>query len=77
VKRSLYVALAMLILALPGFILLSACSAPNSKVLSNNVSIDAGIVGTMSEKGADPDFGVVVKYYPPQSGKRIIAELIK
>jgi hypothetical protein len=39
VKRSFYIALATLILALPGLILLSACSAPSPKVEANKAAI--------------------------------------
>jgi hypothetical protein len=47
------------------------------KVLSKNVSIEAAITGTMSEKGVDPSFSAVLKYYPSQSGNQTLSELTR
>ena len=44
-------------------------------LLSNKVSLDAAVKATMQEKGADPNWGARLKYYPPQSGNQTIAEL--
>ena len=47
------------------------------KLCSDRLTVKEAVDQTMSEKGADPDFGSVLKYYPEQSGQHTLAELIK
>lgn len=40
------------------------------------LTIDEAVAKTMEEKGPDPEWEAVLKYYPAQSGNKTIAELI-
>ena len=44
-------------------------------LLSNKVSLNAAVKATMQEKGADPNWGAKLKYYPPRSENQTIDEL--
>lgn len=46
-------------------------------VCADGLSIDQAVAKTMEEKGADPEWGAVLKYYPKDSGNKTIAELIR
>lgn len=43
---------------------------------SERLTIEEAVVKTMEEKGPDPKWGAVLKYYPEDSGNKTIAELI-
>jgi hypothetical protein len=47
------------------------------KLCSKELSIGEAVAGTMKEKGPDPNYGAVLKYYPPESGKKTLEQLIK
>lgn len=47
------------------------------KICSEELSIEAAVAKTMAQEGPDPNYGAVLKYYPPDSGSRTIAELTK
>jgi len=47
------------------------------KLLVNEFTVEKAVAATMAEKGRDPVFGAILKYYPPQSGDKTIRELIK
>ena len=38
------------------------------KLCSKELTIETAVAETMNEKGPDPDYGAVLKYYPQQSG---------
>ncbi len=40
------------------------------------LTIDEAVAKTMEEKGPDPEWGAVLKYYPAESGNKTITELI-
>lgn len=42
----------------------------------DGLTIDQAVAKTMEEKGHDPEGGAVLKYYPQDSGNKIIEELI-
>ncbi len=42
-----------------------------------NLTVREAVAKTMAEKGPDPHYGAVLKYYPPDSGSYTIAELAK
>jgi hypothetical protein len=44
---------------------------------NNNMTLADGISRTMAGQGQDPSFGAYLKFYPPASGNRTMAELIK
>ena len=41
-----------------------------------NMTIERGIARTMADVGNDPYFDTYLKYYPPESGRKKIQELI-
>jgi len=43
---------------------------------SEGLTIEGAVAKTMEEKGPDPEWGAVLKYYPAQSGSKTVAELI-
>lgn len=43
---------------------------------AEGLTINQAVAKTMEKKGADPEWGAVLKYYPAQSGTKTIAELI-
>lgn len=43
---------------------------------SEGLTIKEAVIKTMEEKGPDPDWGAVLRYYPAQSGNKTIEELI-
>jgi len=43
---------------------------------SERLTVEEAVVKTMEEKGPDPKWGAVLKYYPAQSANKTIAELI-
>ena len=43
---------------------------------SEGLTIEESVARTMEEKGADPEWGAVLKYYPAQSGSKTVAKLI-
>jgi len=45
-------------------------------LLSEGLPIQQALAKTMEEKGADPEWGAVLKYYPAQSGSKTVAKLI-
>ncbi len=45
------------------------------KLYSDELSIGKAISETMKEKGPDPTYGAVLKYYPPQSGNKTLRQL--
>ena len=45
--------------------------------LTGDILTEEEIATTMGEKGADPDFGSVLKNYPQQSMKQAIAKVIR
>lgn len=45
-------------------------------LLSEGLTIQQAVAKTMEEKGADPEWGAVLKYYPKDSGSKAIEELI-
>jgi hypothetical protein len=47
------------------------------KLCSDKLTVEEAIAQTMSEKGPDPDFGSVLKYYPEQSSHHTLDELIR
>jgi hypothetical protein len=47
------------------------------KLCSEKLTVEEAVAQTMDEKGPDPEFGAVLKYYPKQSGQHTLAELIK
>lgn len=47
------------------------------KLCPEELTIGEAVANTMEEKGPDPDWGAVLKYYPAESGNKTIAELIK
>ena len=47
------------------------------KLCSDKLTVKEAVDQTMDEKGADPDFGAVLRYYPEKSGRHTLAELIK
>jgi len=47
------------------------------KLFSEELTIGEAVAQTMDEKGPDPDYGAVLKYYPQQSGNKTLRQLIK
>lgn len=47
------------------------------KLCSDKLTVKEAVDQTMDEKGTDPDFGAELKYYPEQSGRQTLAELIR
>ncbi len=47
-----------------------------TNLYSKGMTIKEAVDKTMAEVGPDPEWGAVLKYYPAQSGNKIIAELI-
>lgn len=47
------------------------------KLCSDKLTVKEAVAQTMDEKGPDPEFGAVLKYYPKQSGRHTLAELIR
>jgi hypothetical protein len=47
------------------------------RLISNDVSLESAVTGTMQEKSADPNWGAVLKYYPDTSGSKTLTELLK
>ena len=47
------------------------------KLCSEELTIAAAVAQTMKEKGPDPDYGAVLKYYPQQSGDKTLKQVIK
>jgi len=45
-------------------------------LISEGLSIQQAVTRTMEEKGADPEWGAVLKYYPKDSGSKTVAALI-
>lgn len=43
----------------------------------DNLTVAEAVATTMAEKGCDPVYDAILKYYPPQSGDQTIKELIK
>jgi len=54
-----------------------ATSTLIEKLCSEELTIAAAVAQTMDEKGPDPDFGAVLKYYPRQSGAKTLRQLIE
>lgn len=47
------------------------------KLCSQGLTVGAAVAETMEEKGPDPDYGAVLKYYPPQSDNKTLRQLIE
>jgi hypothetical protein len=47
------------------------------KLCSEELTIEAAVDETMAEKGPDPNYGAVLKYYPSQSGNETLEQLIE
>lgn len=47
------------------------------KLCSEELTIAAAVAQTMDEKGPDPDYGAVLKYYPRQSGAKTLRQVIE
>jgi len=47
------------------------------KLCSEELTIESAVAEIMEEKGPDPDYGGVLKYYPLESGDRTVTELIR
>jgi len=45
-------------------------------LISEGLTVQEAVARTMEEKGADPEWGAVLKYYPKDSGSKTVAELI-
>ena len=43
----------------------------------DNLTVEEAVAATMDEKGRDPVFGAILKYYPTQRGNKTIDELIQ
>ncbi len=43
---------------------------------TEELTVREAVAETMAEKGPDPHYGAVLKYYPPQSGDRVVRGLI-
>lgn len=47
------------------------------KLCSEELTIVAAVAQTMDEKGPDPDYGAVLKYYPPASANKTLRRVIE
>jgi len=47
------------------------------KLCSEELTIATAVARTMEEKGPDPDYGAVLKYYPQQSGAKTLRQVIE
>jgi hypothetical protein len=47
------------------------------KLLSEELSLQEAVEETMAEKGPDPNYGSLLKYYPAQSANQSVTELLK
>ena len=47
------------------------------KLCSKDLTIEVAVAQTMKEKGPDPKYGAVLKYYPPESGNKTLKQLLK
>ena len=47
------------------------------KLYSEELTVEEAVAETMAEEGPDPNYGAVLKYYPPESGNRTIKELAR
>jgi len=54
----------------------AATTALVENLCIEGLTIDEAVAKTMEEKGQDPDWGAVLKYYPSQSGSKTIDKLI-
>jgi len=46
------------------------------KLCSDELTIEEAVYDTMREKGPDPDFGAVLKFYPRQTGEKTLRQVI-
>jgi hypothetical protein len=44
---------------------------------SRELTVRKAVAETMAEKGPDPHYGAVLKYYPAGSGDKVVMELIR
>jgi hypothetical protein len=54
-----------------------AIAALVEKLCSEGLTVGQAVAETMNEKGLDPDYRAVLKYYPPQSGDKTLSQLIE
>ena len=47
------------------------------KLSTEQLTVEKAIIETMAEKGPDPTWGAVLRYYPTKSGAQTISELVK
>jgi len=47
------------------------------KLCSEELTVEEAVAETMAEEGPDPNYGAVLKYYPPESGNRTLKQLIE
>jgi len=47
------------------------------KLCSEAVTVEVAVAETMQEKGPDPNYGALLKYYPAETGNKTIEELVK
>jgi hypothetical protein len=45
------------------------------KLVTDKATLDYAVSSTLNQKGRDPDFGAVLKYYPPENGQQTLTEL--
>jgi len=46
------------------------------KLCVDNLTVAAAVAATIAEKGRDPYYGAILKYYPPQSGDKTLKQLV-
>ena len=47
------------------------------KLCSEELTIETTVSQTMKEKGPDPTYSAILRYYPQESGKKTLEQLIK
>lgn len=47
-----------------------------NKIVSNKMTLEAAVAGTMKEQGVDPDFGASLSCFPPANGKNTLPEAL-
>ncbi len=53
-----------------------ATTALIEKLWSEELSIGKAVAETMKEKGPNPNYGAILKYYPRQSGAKTLRQVI-
>jgi len=55
----------------------NATSVLIDKLCSDELRVKEAVAHTMAEKGPDPRYGSVIKYYPPETGDKTLGQLIE